>query len=133
MNGYRQTDAAARQRGSLTTELAFMLVFVLMPMLVGVVDFGQTLLAQAVVTRAAQAGALAASRNQDVTAAVSQYMQSAGYDLSLTQVITTGDRTSGTPVTVNVRYETSGMFIIPWQNISSDLGQVVGSATERQS
>lgn len=133
MNRPHPKDATARQRGALTVELALLLAFVLMPMLVGVVDFGQILLAQAVVTRAAREGALAASRNQDIDAAVNQYLQTAGYDLGLTSVTTLGDRTSGTPVTVNVGYDTSRMLIIPWQNISPDLGQVVGSATERQS
>jgi len=133
MNRRRAKNASSRQRGSLSVEMALLLSFVLMPMLVGVVDFGQILLAQAVVTRAAREGALAASRNQDVAGAVNRYMQQAGYDLSLTHVRTTGARTSGTPVTVTVGYDTTRMVIIPWASISTNLSQVNGSATQRQS
>ena len=123
----------SRQRGSLAVELALLLSFVLMPLLVGVIDFGQILLAQAVVTRAAREGALAASRNQDAAGAANLYMQSAGYDLGLTHVATAGSGASGTPVTVTVGYDTSGMVIIPWYNINENLSRVNASATERQS
>lgn len=132
MNIHPSHEKASRQQGSLSVELALLLAFVLMPLLAGVVDFGQMLLAQAVVTRAAREGAMAASRNQDVDQIVTLYMQKAGYDPNHTTVVTLGDRTSGTPVTVRVGYDTARMVIIPWQNISPDLAQVVGSATERQ-
>lgn len=133
MNTKRANARDGRQRGSLSVELALLLSFVFLPMLAGVVDFGQLMLAQAVVTRAAREGALAASRNQDVVAVVNRYMQSAGYDLSLTHVSTMGERTTGTPVTVTVGYDTRRMIIIPWHNISANLSRVNGAATERQS
>lgn len=125
--------SARRQVGSLSVEVALLVAFVLTPMLVGVVDFGQILLAQAVVTRAAREGALAASRNQDATQAVNRYMQDAGYDTGLTTVTTSGPGLSGAPVTVSVRYDTTGMVIIPWKSISDNMAEVVGSATERKS
>lgn len=133
MNTRRPDDAPSRQQGSLSVELALLLAFVLMPLLAGVVDFGQLFLAQAVVTRAAREGALAASRNQDVDRAVVLYMQNAGYSPDRTSVATSGERKSGTPVTVEVRYDTSNMVIIPWSGINTNMAQVVGSATERQS
>lgn len=133
MNTRRPDDASSRQQGSLSVELALLLAFVLMPLLAGVVDFGQLFLAQAVVTRAAREGALAASRNQDVDRAVVLYIQNAGYSADRTSVATSGERKSGTPVTVEVRYDTSNMVIIPWSGINANMAQVVGSATERQS
>ena len=133
MNTRRPDDAPSRQQGSLSVELALLLAFVLMPLLAGVVDFGQLFLAQAVVTRAAREGALAASRNQDVDRAVVLYMQNAGYSPDRTTIATSGERKSGTPVTVEVRYDTSNMVIIPWSGINANMAQVVGSATERQS
>ena len=133
MNTRRPDDASSRQQGSLSVELALLLAFVLMPLLAGVVDFGQLFLAQAVVTRAAREGALAASRNQDVDRAVVLYIQNAGYSPDRTSVATSGERKSGTPVTVEVRYDTSNMVIIPWSGINANMAQVVGSATERQS
>ena len=133
MNTRRPDDASSRQQGSLSVELALLLAFVLMPLLAGVVDFGQLFLAQAVVTRAAREGALAASRNQDVDRAVVLYMQNAGYSPDRTTIATSGERKSGTPVTVEVRYDTSNMVIIPWSGINANMAQVVGSATERQS
>ena len=133
MNTRQADDAPSRQQGSLSVELALLLAFVLMPLLAGVVDFGQLFLAQAVVTRAAREGALAASRNQDVHRAVVLYMQNAGYSPDRTTIATSGERKSGTPVTVEVRYDTSNMVIIPWSGINANMAQVVGSATERQS
>ena len=133
MNTRRPDDASSRQQGSLSVELALLLAFVLMPLLAGVVDFGQLFLAQAVVTRAAREGALAASRNQDVDRAVVLYLQNAGYSPDRTTIATSGERKSGTPVTVEVRYDTSNMVIIPWSGINTNMAQVVGSATERQS
>lgn len=133
MNTRQADDAPSRQQGSLSVELALLLAFVLMPLLAGVVDFGQLFLAQAVVTRAAREGALAASRNQDVDRAVVLYMQNAGYSPDRTTIATSGERKSGTPVTVEVRYDTSNMVIIPWSGINANMARVVGSATERQS
>lgn len=122
-----------RQAGALSVEVALLFAFVLAPMLAGVVDFGQILLAQAMVTRAARQGALAASRDQDATQAVTRYLESAGYDTARMSVTTTGTGVSGTPITVSVRYDTSGMVIIPWGSMSPDMEAVVGSATERKS
>lgn len=133
MNTRQADDAPSRQQGSLSVELALLLAFVLMPLLAGVVDFGQLFLAQAVVTRAAREGALAASRNQDVDRAVVLYLQNAGYSPDRTTIATSGERKSGTPVTVEVRYDTSNMVIIPWSGINVNMARVVGSATERQS
>ncbi len=133
MNTRQADDAPSRQQGSLSVELALLLAFVLMPLLAGVVDFGQLFLAQAVVTRAAREGALAASRNQDVDRAVVLYLQNAGYSPDRTTIATSGERKSGTPVTVEVRYDTSNMVIIPWSGINANMARVVGSATERQS
>ena len=129
----RQPQGTQRkQAGSMAVELALLFVFILMPMLLGVVDFGQLLLAQAAVTRAAREGVLAASRDQDATKAVSTYLQNAGYDPNQTTVTTSGNGLSGTPVTVTVRYSTSQMSIIPWSAIDADMSEVIGSATGRK-
>lgn len=133
MKRSQRKDTSSRQQGSLTVELALVLAFVLMPLLAGVVDLGQVLLAQAVVTRAAREGGLAASRRQNVGQVVNLYMQNAGYQLDRVTVTTEGGGTTGTEVTVRVGYDITGMGIIPWQNISPSMTQVVGLFAGRQS
>lgn len=124
--------AASDDHGSISVELALLLTFVLIPLLVGIVDFGQLLHAQNVMTRAAREGAMAASRNQDIEGAVNRYVQNAGYDLSLTSIATEGSRASSEPVTVTITYDTSSMIIIPWGTIHQDMARVVTSATTQQ-
>lgn len=126
MNARREPS---RERGALAVELALMLVFFLMPLVIGVLDFGQVLHAQIVVTRAARQGALAAARSEDVQASVDQYIRDAGYDPARLQVASadSGDGTGA--VTVTVRYDTAAMTILPLGDLSDRLGQVVGTAT----
>lgn len=132
MNAIRTTPRPGRERGSMSVEFALLLTLFFMPLLVGIIDFGQILHAQGVVTRAAREGALAASRNQDITGAVEAYIRNAGYEFGLTHISTDGSRVSGDPVTVTVRYDTSAMVIIPWQNLSPTMTEVVASATAQQ-
>ncbi len=122
----------AEERGSLCVELAMLLTFLFIPLLVGIVDFGQLLHAQNIMTRAAREGAMAAARNQDVDQAVLQYVQNAGYDTSLARIDTQGSRASTDPVTVTITYDTSAMVIIPWGTFSQNMGRVVSSATTQQ-
>ena len=132
MNAPRTTPRPNRERGSISVEFALMLTFFFMPLLLGIIDFGQILHAQSVVARAAREGAVAAARSQDINTAVDNYVRNAGYDLSLTHISTAGSRIAGEPVTVTVRYDTSNMVIIPWQNFTANLTQVVASATTQQ-
>ncbi|WP_075353103.1 TadE/TadG family type IV pilus assembly protein [Desulfovibrio sp. DV] len=124
-----QTD---RQRGSISVEFALMLSFFFMPLLIGIIDFGQILHAQSIVTRAAREGVMAAARNQDIPSAVDAYIQNAGYDRSLVQIATAGSRVAGEAVIVTVRYNTSAMVIIPWHNLSPTMSQVAATATAQQ-
>ena len=136
MQRRRRNKRKLGQAGSLTVELALLMAFVLMPMLAGVVDFGQYLLAQAVVTRAASQGALVAARNHDAAKAdqvASDYMENAGYDTNLMNVTVDVGTVRGDPVIVQVRYDTTRMVIIPWRNISDAMTQVQYTATERRS
>ncbi|MEF3696810.1 TadE/TadG family type IV pilus assembly protein [Desulfolutivibrio sp.] len=126
------TAARRDTRGSISVELALLLTFVLMPLLVGVIDFGQLLHAQNVMTRAAREGAIAASRNMDIEDAVNRYVQNAGYDASLTRIDTEGSRESSEPVTVTITYDTSAMVILPWADINRNMSHVVTSATTQQ-
>ncbi|WP_246287842.1 TadE/TadG family type IV pilus assembly protein [Desulfolutivibrio sulfoxidireducens] len=121
-----------QQRGSVCVELALLLTFLFIPLLIGIVDFGQLLHAQNIMTRAAREGAMAASRSQDVDGAVLQYVQNAGYDVSRTQIDTQGSRASSEPVTVTITYDTSAMVIIPWGNFTQNMTRVVSSATTQQ-
>ena len=132
MNAPRTTPRPNRERGSISVEFALMLTFFFMPLLLGIIDFGQILHAQSVVARAAREGAVAAARSQDVNAAVDNYIRNAGYDLNLTHISAAGSQVSGDPVTVTVRYDTSAMVIIPWQGISPNMTQVVATATAQQ-
>ncbi|MFZ5812510.1 MAG: TadE/TadG family type IV pilus assembly protein [Thermodesulfobacteriota bacterium] len=119
-------------RGSISVELALLLTFIFLPLLIGVVDFGQLLHAQNIMTRAAREGAMAASRHQDVDRAVLQYVENAGYDTARTQIDTQGSRASSDPVTVTITYDTTAMVIIPWGEITPDMTHVVSSATTQQ-
>jgi Flp pilus assembly protein TadG len=132
MNMSVAQPACRDARGSISVELALLLTFVLMPLLVGIIDFGQLLHAQNVITRAAREGAMAAARNQDIETAVNRYVQNAGYDLSLTTVVTEGSRESSEPVTVTITYDTASLVIIPWADIHRNMGRVVSSATTQQ-
>ncbi len=119
-------------RGSISVELALLLTFIFIPLLIGIVDFGQLLHAQNIMTRAAREGAMAASRHQDVDQAVLQYVENAGYDTARTRIDTQGSRASSAPVTVTVAYDTTAMVIIPWGEITPDMTSVVSSATTQQ-
>ena len=132
MNASRTTPRPNGERGSISLEFALLMTFFFMPLLLGVIDFGQILHAQSVVSRAAREGAVAAARSQDVNTAVDSYVRNAGYDLGLTHISTAGSRISGEPVSVTVRYDTSGMVIIPWHNFTPNLTQVVATATTQQ-
>ena len=132
MNTPQPSARIDRQDGSISVEFALMLVLFFMPLLIGIVDFGQILHAQSVVTRAAREGVVAAARNQDIPTAVDAYIQNAGYDKSLTHIATAGSRVAGEPVMVTVRYDTSAMVIIPWQGVSPAMTQVAATATAQQ-
>ena len=132
MNTSQTRARIGRQDGSISVEFALMLVFFFMPMLIGIIDFGQILHAQSVVARAAREGVLAAARSQDIPTAVDAYMRNAGYDTNLAHVATAGTRVAGEPVMVTVRYDTSAMVIIPWQGISPNMTQVAATATAQQ-
>ncbi|KHK03367.1 hypothetical protein NY78_1431 [Desulfovibrio sp. TomC] len=113
-------------------EFALLLSFFFLPLLIGIIDFGQILHAQSVVTRAAREGVVAAARNQDIPTAVDAYINNAGYDRSLAQVTTSGSRVSGEAVMVTVRYDTSAMVILPWKNFNPNLRVVAATATAQQ-
>jgi Flp pilus assembly protein TadG len=132
MNTLLPNAPTDRQRGSISVEFALLLSFFFMPLLIGIMDFGQILHAQSVVTRAAREGVVAAARNQDIPTAVDAYIQNAGYDSSLAQIVTAGSRVSGEAVMVTVRYDTSAMVIIPWQSVSPAMTQVAATATAQQ-
>ncbi|MHC1789927.1 TadE/TadG family type IV pilus assembly protein [Solidesulfovibrio sp.] len=132
MNAITIPARSNRERGSISVEFALLLTFFFMPLLIGIIDFGQILHAQSVVSRAAREGVVAAARNQDIGTAVDAYILNAGYDLGLAHVATGGSRVSGEAVTVTVSYDTSGMVIIPWGSLSPAMTQVVATATAQQ-
>ena len=63
MNTTQPRARIDQQRGSISVEFALMLVFFFMPLVIGIIDFGQILHAQSVVARAAREGVVAAARN----------------------------------------------------------------------
>ncbi|WP_043633447.1 TadE/TadG family type IV pilus assembly protein [Desulfovibrio sp. TomC] len=132
MNATRPSSRTDRQYGSISVEFALLLSFFFLPLLIGIIDFGQILHAQSVVTRAAREGVVAAARNQDIPTAVDAYINNAGYDRSLAQVTTSGSRVSGEAVMVTVRYDTSAMVILPWKNFNPNLRVVAATATAQQ-
>lgn len=132
MNSPIRPGRSGGQHGSLAVELALILVFFLMPLIVGIIDFGQVLHAQIIITRAARQGVLAASRSQDVATVVNNYIEQAGYSKDDAQVAVTGSGLSGDPVTVTVSYDTQGMTILPLGSVSSGLATLAATATAEQ-
>lgn len=132
MNTRARTGSRARERGALAVELALMLVFFLMPLIIGVLDFGQVLHAQIVMTRAARQGALAAARSEDVRAVVESYISNAGYAADKVQMQTESGVPATDAVTVTIRYDTSAMTILPLGDLAQSLAQVVGTATAQR-
>lgn len=120
------------QRGATAVEFALILAFILAPLTAAVVDFGQILHAQYVITRAAREGAMASVRGQDPTAAVNAYLQDAGLDLGHATVGVVGaGGDGGTPASVTVGYNCADMALIPWDGISDGLTNLSTTATAR--
>lgn len=120
------------QRGATAVEFALLLTFILAPLTAAIVDYGQILHAQYVITRAAREGAMAAVRGQDPTAVVNAYLQDAGLDLGHSTVSVSGaGGEGGTPASVTVGYDCAAMAIIPWDGISDGLTNLSTTATAR--
>jgi len=130
-----KTQCARRmdgRRGASAVELALLLAFVLAPLTAAVVDFGQILHAQYVITRAAREGAMASIRGQDPVSTVNAYIQDAGLDLANATVGVTGaGGAGGTPASVTVTYSCEDMALIPWEGVSDGLTSLSSTATAR--
>jgi len=120
------------RRGATAVEFALILAFILAPLTAAVVDFGQIMHAQYIITRAAREGAMASIRGQDATSVVNAYLQDAGLDLGHATVGVTGaGGEGGTPASVTVGYDCAAMAIIPWNGISDGLTSLSTTATAR--
>lgn len=122
-------NARGRQvQGAASVEMALLLVFFLVPLVIGLIDFGQLIHAQHVVTRAAREGAMAATRGGDATAAVEAVISGAGLDPALVRASQASD---GEQTSVAVVYDTAAMVIIPWKDMIPDLSNVTATAVVR--
>ncbi len=121
------------RRGGAAVEFALLLVFVFMPLTVAVIDLGQMIHAQYVITRAAREGVMASIRGRDAQAKVSDYINNAGLD-SANALVTAPSpgAVSGSDATVTIVYDLTGMYLIPWDGVFSNLESVTASATGRQ-
>lgn len=125
---------APRESGSVSVEFVLLSLFVLLPVTLATVDFGQVFHTRYVLARAVEQGVMAASQGNDPASVVSAYLSSARQDPArLTVTVTPGYDTLpiGVSVTVTAAYNLAGLAIIPWENALPAMTVVTAQATAR--
>lgn len=114
----RQSNADRRaQRGSATMEFALGVALVLVPLLLGIVDFSRYLSVSHTVSRAAHEGAFQAARGADPGQAVRSHVSAAGLDPAKLTVLVSpavADSTRGTAMKVTVKYDLKNYALASW-------------------
>lgn len=111
-------DKQSRQ-GIAIVEFAIIMSMILIPLVAGVWDISRFIDINQVITRAAREGVVQASRNEDPTARVQEYIQAAGLNPSkLTVSVEHGSPQPGlgTEVAVILAYDFSDNTIFPWED-----------------
>ncbi len=111
--------AAKGRQGASAVEFALILAFILAPLTVAVIDFGQIIHAKYVITRAAREGAMASIRGGSAQSVVDAYLTDAGLDPGFSTITVQnagGER--GTAAIVQVTYDYGEMVVIPWKDIT---------------
>jgi len=110
---------AGGNRGGSAVEFALILTFILAPLTVAVIDFGQILHADYVITRAAREGAMASIKGLNPQSAVDAYLTDAGLDPAFSTVTAqNAGGARGTAAIVQVTYDYADMVVIPWPHIT---------------
>ncbi|WP_027183286.1 TadE/TadG family type IV pilus assembly protein [Desulfovibrio inopinatus] len=130
-----QRRKAKHMAGVVSVELALVMTFLLMPLFIGVLDFGQIMHAQYVITRAAREGAVTASTNGNVDLTVRNYIAASNLNPGQAQVsgsFLSGTVMPGNPVSVTVTFDMTGYMILPWKDIVPALSTLSATAEARQ-
>lgn len=123
-----------RKQGSAVVEFTLAALLTLLPLAVGVVDFGIHMNARHVVSRAVQEGMTHAVRGEDPAPAVRDTIARAGLDPArLSVALTSSDPTPvlGTRMTLSATYAVDGLILVPWIDALSRLTTVEVSAVGR--
>ncbi|QJB55004.1 TadE family protein [Pseudodesulfovibrio sp. zrk46] len=111
-------DTEGRQ-GATIAEFAFTLALLMAPLFAGVWDVSKFIDINQVLTRAARDGVVAASRGEDPTAMIKDYVAAAGLfpeDLIISIVQGPEQPGLGEEVSVQLAYDFSGYTIFPWED-----------------
>lgn len=107
------------RRGIAIAEFAMIMTFILVPMMAGVWDIARFVDINQILTRAAREGVVQASRNQDPSQSVKDYIQAAGLDpTKLTVTVQEGNAQPGLgqEVSVHLEYLFADDTIFPWED-----------------
>lgn len=113
----RNTDS--QKQGIAVVEFAFVLALLMVPLMAGVWDISKFIDINQVLTRAAREGVVMASRGDDPTPSVQEYVEAAGLLSShLTVTVEHGAESPGMGQEVGVKlaYDFSGYTIFPWED-----------------
>lgn len=108
-----------QRRGAAIAEFAFVMTLLLAPLFAGVWDISKFIDINQILTRAAREGVVTASRGDDPTARVKEYVQAAGLhpeDLIVTLDYGPDQPGLGQEVSVSLAYDFSGYTIFPWED-----------------
>jgi hypothetical protein len=129
-----RTLGTERESGTALLEFVLMALFILGPLTAMVIDFGQILNVHNIIIRAAEEGAMAAGNAKAPEPFVSSAVSSARLDAAkATTTVSSGavDGIQGSPVSVTVTYNLSGLCIFPWPDFIMSLTSVTATATVR--
>lgn len=107
------------RRGVAIAEFALIMTFILVPIMAGVWDISRFIDINQIVTRAAREGVVQASRSQDPTIRVKEYIQAAGLNPDkLTITVEQGEAQPGMgeEIIVRLAYNFSDNTIFPWED-----------------
>lgn len=106
-----------RQKGSATLEFALGVSLLLVPLLLGMVDYSRYLNVGHVISRAAHEGAFSAAKGTDPGTAVRTYVSQAGLDQAKVSVVLSPSLSTsarGDAMKVTVTYDLADFAIASW-------------------
>lgn len=111
--------ADSRKNGVAIAEFALILGILMVPIMAGVWDISKFIDINQILTRAAREGVVTASRGQDPTTMVKDYVEAAGLipeDLNVSIEYGTDDMLLGQEVRIFLAYDFSGYTVFPWED-----------------
>lgn len=123
-----------RRKGTAAVEFTLAALMTLLPLALGMVDFGVHLNARHVLSRAVQEGMTHAVLGEDPAQAIRDTVSRSGLDPDRTGVaLTASDPVPalGTRMTLTVTYDLDGLVLVPWVSALSRLSTVRVTAVGR--